>query len=279
MNKTAVTFLVLLLLAGPASGLNRVNLGVVCELVEKRYRQTLEDPQIREIEQSCAVRLAQELNATLAFLKFAPDNNHENKLVIRLGKDDSAIRSVDFSVQVKGDAVEGSADPVYWPFRTVDQWLEIPRAAEFPDHIHLQFTKALRKNQDALVSEQLSRIRIADNAVPVLPDRSWQLPFTRDELQTQDDSEFGIKAQLEMPDQSRERYIYEVKLKGDFTDGAKAMHLRDDTFSSLEESLRRLGMASQVEVIYVVVKHYVPLELPSTTPPSGLVLSGQEEAP
>ena len=278
MNKAVVSFIALIVLASPSHGLNRVTIGVVCELSEARYRQNLGDDQIREIERVCARGMAEELNVTLAFLEFAAGSNHENRLVIKLGKDDSEIRAVDFAIWVEGDIVSGGAEPVYWPFRNVDQWLEIPTAEAFPDQIQLQFTKALRQNRDSLVRTQLSKVIIADQAFPLPDDRSWRLPFTRDDLSTQDNSEFGIKARLYMPNQSQERYVYDVKLKGDFSNGAKALHLRDDTFS-LVDSLQRLKMASKVEVIYVVVKHYVPLELPSTTPPSGLVLSSQEGAP
>jgi hypothetical protein len=160
----------------------------------------------------------------------------------------------------------------------VQEWLQIPTAEAFPDEIQLQFTDALRKNSDALVNLQLSRVAIANSAVPLLDDQSWRMPFTREELTTQDDSEFGIKARLDMPDNSQERYVYDVKLKGDFSNGAKVLHLRDDTFS-LVESLARLRRAKNIEVIYVVVKHYVPLQLPAATLPTDLVLDNQGASP
>jgi hypothetical protein len=179
---------------------------------------------------------------------------------------------------VEGNTVQGNAEPVIWPFRTVGEWLQIPTAQAFPDEIQLQFTDALRKNADTLVNLQLSRVAIADSAVPNPDDQSWRMPFTREELTTQDDSEFGIKARLDMPDNSQERYVYDVKLKGDFSNGAKVLHLRDDTFA-LVESLERLRRAENIEVIYVVVKHYVPLQLPAATLPTDLVLDNQEASP
>jgi hypothetical protein len=81
-----------------------------------------------------------------------------------------------------------------------------------------------------------------------------------------------------MPDDSQERYVYNVKLKGDFSDGAKVLHLRDDTFT-LQPSLDRLRRAEKIEVIYVVVTHYVPLQLPDTILPTDLQLDAGEGAP
>jgi hypothetical protein len=262
----------------PTYGIDRVTLGVVCQLAEKRYLQNLRDEEVAAIETECAERLSGELDTALAFLHFVPNSNHVNRLVVRLGKDDSAVRPVDFAVWVEGNTVQGNAEPVIWPFRTVGEWLQIPTAQAFPDEIQLQFTDALRKNADTLVNLQLSRVAIADSAVPNPDDQSWRMPFTREELTTQDDSEFGIKARLDMPDNSQERYVYDVKLKGDFSNGAKVLHLRDDTFA-LVESLERLRRAENIEVIYVVVKHYVPLQLPAATLPTDLVLDNQEASP
>jgi hypothetical protein len=278
MKRVGIPLIALFLLSMPAYGIDRVTLGVVCQLVEKRYLQNLRDEEVAAIEKACAERLSRELDATLAFLHFVADSNQVNRLVVRLGKDDSVVRPVDFAVWVEGNTVQGDAEPVIWPFRTVDEWLQIPTAEAFPDEIQLQFTDALRKNADSLVNLQLSRVAIADSAVPLPDDQSWRMPFTREELTTQDDSEFGIKARLDMPDASQERYVYDVKLKGDFSNGAKVLHLRDDTFS-LVESLERLRRAENIEVIYVVVKHYVPLQLPAATLPTDLVLDNQGASP
>ena len=278
MKRVGLPLIALFLLSMPSYGIDRVTLGVVCQLAEKRYLQNLQDQQVAAIERACAERLARELDTALAFLHFVADDNHVNRLVVRLGKDDSLVRPVDFAVWVEGNTVQGDAEPVIWPFRTVQEWLQIPTAEAFPDEIQLQFTDALRKNSDALVNLQLSRVAIADSAVPLLDDQSWRMPFTREELTTQDDSEFGIKARLDMPDDSQERYVYDVKLKGDFSNGAKVLHLRDDTFS-LVESLERLRRAENIEVIYVVVKHYVPLQLPAATLPTDLVLDNQGASP
>jgi hypothetical protein len=278
MKRVGIPLIALFLLSMPSYGIDRVTLGVVCQLVEKRYLQNLRGEQVAAIERACAERLSRELDATLAFLHFVADRNHVNRLVVRLGKDDSVVRPVDFAVWVEGNTVQGNVEPVIWPFRTVDEWLQIPTAEAFPDEIQLQFTDALRKNADSLVNLQLSRVAIADSAVPLPDDQSWRMPFTREELTTQDDSEFGIKARLDMPDDSQERYVYDVKLKGDFSNGAKVLHLRDDTFS-LVESLQRLRRAENIEVIYVVVKHYVPLQLPAATLPTDLVLDNQEASP
>jgi hypothetical protein len=278
MKRVGIPLIALFLLSMPAYGIDRVTLGVVCQLVEKRYLQNLRDEEVAAIEKACAERLSRELDATLAFLHFVADSNQVNRLVVRLGKDDSVVRPVDFAVWVEGNTVQGDAEPVIWPFRTVDEWLQIPTAEAFPDEIQLQFTDALRKNADSLVNLQLSRVAIADSAVPLPDDQSWRMPFTREELTTQDDSEFGIKARLDMPDNSQERYVYDVKLKGDFSNGAKVLHLRDDTFS-LVESLQRLRRAENIEVIYVVVKHYVPLQLPAATLPTDLVLDNQGASP
>jgi hypothetical protein len=278
MKRVGIPLIALFLLSMPAYGIDRVTLGVVCQLVEKRYLQNLRDEEVAAIEKACAERLSRELDATLAFLHFVADSNQVNRLVVRLGKDDSVVRPVDFAVWVEGNTVQGDAEPVIWPFRTVDEWLQIPTAEAFPDEIQLQFTDALRKNADSLVNLQLSRVAIADSAVPLPDDQSWRMPFTREELTTQDDSEFGIKARLDMPDDSQERYVYDVKLKGDFSNGAKVLHLRDDTFS-LVESLERLRRAENIEVIYVVVKHYVPLQLPAATLPTDLVLDNQGASP
>ncbi len=278
MKRVGLPLIALFLLSMPSYGIDRVTLGVVCQLAEKRYLQNLQDQQVAAIERACAERLASELDTALAFLHFVADDNHVNRLVVRLGKDDSVVRPVDFAVWVEGNTVRGGSEPVIWPFRTVEEWLQIPTAEAFPDEIQLQFTDALRKNSDALVNLQLSRVAIADSAVPLPDDQSWRMPFTREELTTQDDSEFGIKARLDMPDNSQERYVYAVKLKGDFSNGAKVLHLRDDTFA-LAESLARLRRAENIEVIYVVVKHYVPLQLPAATRPTDLVLDNQGAAP
>ena len=278
MNRIGIPLIALVLLSMPTYGIDRVTLGVVCQLAEERYLQNLRDEEVTAIETACAERLSRELDTALAFLHFVADSNHVNRLVVRLGKDDSAVRPVDFAVWVEGNTVQGNAEPVIWPFRTVGEWLQIPTAQAFPDEIQLQFTDALRKNADTLVNLQLSRVAIADSAVPIPDDQSWRMPFTREELTTQDDSEFGIKARLDMPDNSQERYVYDVKLKGDFSNGAKVLHLRDDTFA-LVESLERLRRAENIEVIYVVVKHYVPLQLPAATRPTDLVLDNQEASP
>ena len=278
MKRVGVAIIVFFALSKPSYSLDRVTLGVVCQLVETRYLQTLRSAEIENIEKACAERLAGELDTEMAFLDFEPDSNHSNRLLVRLGKDDTAVRAVEFAVWVEGDAVQGKAEPVLWPFRTVGEWLQIPTAEAFPDEILLQFATALRKNLDVLVNLQLSRVVIADSAVPIPQDRSWRMPFTREELSTEDDSQFSIKARLEMPDDSQERYVYYVKLKGDFSDGAKVLHLGDDTFT-LQDSLERLIQARNIEVIYVVVKHYVPLQLPDTTLPTDLVLDNQGAVP
>jgi hypothetical protein len=278
MKRAAFPAVISLLICMPALGMERVTLGVVCQLEEKRYLQNLRDVELAAIETACAERLSTALNNSLSFLNFSPDNNHRQRLVIKLGKNDSAVRAVDFALSVEGDTVQGAADPVIWPFRTVEDWLKIPTAATFPDEIQIQFAASLNADSDRLVSTQLSRVAIADSAIPLPDDESWRMPFTRAQLKTQDDSQFGIKARLDMPDDSQERYVYNVKLKGDFSDGAKVLHLRDDTFT-LQPSLDRLRRAEKIEVIYVVVTHYVPLQLPDTILPTDLQLDAGEGAP
>ena len=145
----------------PALGMERVTLGVVCQLEEKRYLQNLRDVELAAIETACAERLSTALNNSLSFLNFSPDNNHRQRLVIKLGKNDSAVRAVDFALSVEGDTVQGAADPVIWPFRTVEDWLKIPIAATFPDEIQIQFAASLNADSDRLVSTQLSRVAIA----------------------------------------------------------------------------------------------------------------------
>lgn len=273
------------LLPSTAHSLDRIGVEVVCELREHRYRLQFTDEQIADIEDDCGRLLAALLDRRVRFLDFTHDAASGNRMVIRIGKSAAevnplAFRPVELDISVQGDDVAPGGEPVTWTFRTLAEWLEVPSADTFADAVALRFAEELESNEAHLVEAQLSRLQIAESAFPLPDDLSWLLPFERGDLGIADDSQLRIRAELRTPSSS-ERFTYTVELFGDFTSGTgvppefynkvKALHLRDDKLGQ-EASIRRLGEADVVDVLYVAVSRYVPAVEPVRTAPSDLDL-------
>ncbi len=269
--------------ATPAA-LERLTLQVTCNLAEHRYRLDLTDDEIEQIETDCATGVAGLLGQKIGFLDFVAGEPRNNRLEIRIGKtsqeaDSSAIRAVNFEIEVSGDNVTNPGKPVIWSFRSVDEYLDVPAAMTFADAITIRFGELLEHGEAQLVRDQLGRLAIAGSAFPMPTDQSWLLPFSREELGIDDNSEFRIKAALVFPS-SEERFTYHVILFGDFASAShvpaefhhkvKALHLRDDKLEDQAESIQRLRRASDVRVEYVSISRYVPAILPERTSPSDL---------
>lgn len=277
----------LTLTAVEARAIDRLSVDVVCQLAEARYRLSLTTGQIDQIETDCGSQLADLLGNKFKFLQFASGTGSPNQLIMRIGKsaeevDFSAFRPVNIEAWVEGDNVAGRGETVTWTFRTVDEFLRVPTAETFADDITLRFAVELENIQSHLVQAQLSRLMIANSAFPMPQDKSWLLPFTREELGVGYDTILKIKATLQVAD-GTERFVYEVELFGDFLTATevpsvfhnkvKALHLGDDKLARAE-SLKRLENADDVEVLHVSVSRYVPLSAPDRTSPSGLELDG-----
>lgn len=279
-------------LATDAPAIERLTLQVVCELAEQRYRDSLTAGEIKQIERDCAQRLADQLAIRIGFLDFISESSKPNQLIVRLGKtgqeaNPGEIRSVNFDISVKGSGVREEGEPVFWSFRSIAEYLQVPAPDTFADAITVRFGEELEKNEAQLVQSQLSRLMIADSAFPIPRQQSWLLPFSRDELNTADDSTFKIKAALIFPT-SEERFTYEVVLFGDFAAAAdvpvefhhkvKALHLGDDKLSQAA-SIERLKTADDVRILHVFVSRYVPSSAPTRTSPSNLAFEGPGGAP
>lgn len=282
-HRILVTLLILGLHAAPANPAPRVNVEVICELAEHRYRIGLTDQQAGMIESDCARQLAALLSERIAFLDFTAGSPQGNQLVVRVGKsaaeaDPDAFRAVTMDVALQGDDVTEGGNPVTWTFRTLDEYLKVPPPGSFADAIVQRFGDELQQNEAHLVKAQLARLAIAESAFPMPLDQSWLLPFARGELGVADDSEFSIKAELQTPT-SRERFTYSVALIGDFTSAndvpaefhnkVKALHLGDDRLPQVP-SIQRLQSADSVIVLHVSVTRYVPAAKPGHTTPSAL---------
>lgn len=261
----------------------RVNVQVVCELAEHRYRIGLTSQQSAAIETDCAGRLAALLADTIGFLDFSAGTPQSDQLVVRIGKsaaeaDPDAFRAVMMDIAVRGDDVSESGEAVSWTFRTLDEYLKVPSPDTFADAIAERFGVELQANEAHLVSAQLAHLAIAASAFPMPEDKSWLLPFERGELGVADESEFRIRAELQTPT-SRERFTYAVALIGDFTSASnvppqfhnklKALHLGDDRLAQVA-SIERLQSADQVTVLQVSITRYVPAARPGHTSPSAL---------
>ena len=275
-----------------ALAIERLTLQVVCELAEQRYRDSLTVEEIGQIEADCAQRLANLLATRIGFLDFVSGSSKPNQLIVRLGKtaqeaDPGEIRAVNFDIAVKGSDVQEKGEPVFWNFRSIAEYLQVPAPDTFADAITVRFGEELVKNDTQLVQNQLSRLMIADSAFPIPRQQSWLLPFSRDELKTADDSTFKIKAALIFPT-SEERFTYEVVLFGDFAAApdvpeafhhkVKALHLGDDKLPQAA-SIERLKTADDVRILHVFVSRYVPPSAPTRTSPSNLAFDGPGGVP
>lgn len=271
--------------AAPSLALEKLRVQVTCELAEPRYRDTLTAPQLRSIEADCAERLAVQLDARIGFLEFTPAAAQGNELRIRIGNSspDAAanpFHPVNFEIEATGPNATGRGAAVSWTFRALEEHLERIPAESFADTIDLRFRAELRQKEAELVREQLSHFSIANTAYPMPLEKSWLLPFAREELGIADDSHLTIRAELEMP-ASRERFTYTVELFGDFTAAAdvpatfhnkvKALHLHDDRLP-LDASVARLAAASNVVVLQVSVSRYFPVVEAERTSPTELVV-------
>lgn len=278
-----ITLLLHALYASAAIPADRVDVEVVCELAEHRYRIGLTDQQADQIESHCAQQLAALLGDRITFLEFTAGSQHSNQLIVRVGKsaaeaDPDAFRAVTMDIALQGDDVTESGDPVSWTFRTLDEYLKVPPPAAFAEAIVQRFADELQQNEAHLVKAQLAHIAIAESAFPLPQDQTWLLPFARGDLGVADDSEFSIKAELRTPT-SRERFTYAVALIGDFTSASnvpaefhnkvKALHLGDDRLPQVP-SIQRLQSAESITVLQVSVTRYVPAAKPGRTTPSAL---------
>ena len=270
----------------PAAAGERVPVRVVCELAEHRYRINLTDDQINRIDTDCAAGLAETLQARIGFLEFVAGTPADNTLSVRIGKskeeaDPNAFRPVEFSIELSGGDVAESGSAVSWPFRTVEEFLQIPSADTFADAIRVRFAEGLQLNEQQLIGQQLGRLVITKSAWPMPTERSWLLQLSREELCLADNSELRIRAALVFPD-SEERFTYSVRLFGDFNTAPgvppqfhhslKALQLPGDDLP-LDMSLQRLQSADDIQISYVVVSRYVPAVAPARTSPTGLDVS------
>ncbi len=279
------TLVLLALLTTQARAIDRLSVEVVCQLAEERYRLGLTAGQIAQIETDSSRQLAELLGSKFKFLRFVSGTSGDNQLIMRIGKSEQeadSFRAVNVETWVQGDNVTERGKTVTWTFRTVDDYLKVPTAEAFADDIALRFADELENIKAHLVQAQLGSLMIADSAFPMPQDKSWVLPFTRDELGVGYNSKFKIKTTLQVA-AGTERFIYEVELFGDFRTATgvppvfhnkvKALHLRDDKLTRAE-SLERLANADEVKVLHVTVSHYVPMSAPDRTAPSGLELDG-----
>ena len=134
-----------------------------------------------------------------------------------------------------------------------------------------KFGKGTEANSSAFVKQVLSKVSLIDDAFLLVDESSWVLPFSREELRVERDSEFSILVEMVIQ-HSIEEPTFTVKMVGHVLPShprvPAAYHNKMKTII-IDGDATRLGQASQVDTKGVFIVHYVPLETRSTSP-SGL---------
>jgi hypothetical protein len=282
MKRISSLLITVFALSVQAAGIPSVQ--VQCQLAEARYRFGKPAADIETAESECSALLADLLSDRIEFVHFQAGVAGDKTLIVRIGKsedeaDPGDIRPVLMEIRLSGAGLPEQPAPINFSFRKVEEWFSAPTMENFPIDVAARFADELATREGELVESQLSRLVIADDAFVLPEDKSWLLPFTREELRLGDNSVLNIKAVLKRPD-SEERFLYTVTLFGDFFSSeevpvqyhnkVKALHMGDDKFQQAE-SIEWLKSADNVDVLYVVVSRYVPVVETSSTSPSELV--------
>lgn len=207
MNRPNLIFVILLMAAFPAvvfSG-ERPSLKVEFRLEQEDYRDFYMD-EIEYIENQAGDRIGEALQDQFGFFRFT-SSYASDSLVIALDNKEgsgssSAMQEVGFRITAEGAHVSEYIEPVYWTYRDKSMYnFTLPREADnFTEDIVLAFNAGLSGKTDAVVDNVLSKIAIAEDALPKWNRRisiwCWVLPFTREDLQIALESQFRIVAQF-----------------------------------------------------------------------------------
>jgi hypothetical protein len=280
--KIVVLMLALALPAAQALA-ERPEIGVDFRLEEPDYRQRFDAADIARLEALCEARLAAALSEELAFANFVPLEGQADRLIIRLGSSGgSGMHPTYFHLDVEGPGVRAEADPVSWEFRSLIQYLDlIEDVPSFAEEIQARFEGHLAEQRDQLVENLFSSLALTHDAFLILDEAAWVLPFSRSELQANEDSEFLIRAQL-LINQSRERPGIEVRSVGETLEDSTGVppqyrrkiktRIKDEDRATLE----RLRQAEEVQVLHVFLTRFVRFRPPPVerTTPTELDIGG-----
>jgi hypothetical protein len=194
-------FVLLICLLGipmTAFGVEIPTISVSFTIPQKNYRAVL-GVDLADIEKTCTQNIIAELKDNFGFMKVGEELN-AFKLLIELDNKDrnapasaSQLHEVGFWLTVKDDLDKELADSAYWTFRPLEFYNRgLGTKEAFIAEVSSIFKDTLQKKRDALVLNVLSRIVIAEKAIPVPQNLWWVLPFKKEHLRLELDSEFNI---------------------------------------------------------------------------------------
>lgn len=201
--KNLVLLISLLGIPMAAFGFEVPTISVSFKIKQEAYRTVLGDS-LTDIEKTCTENIIRELKDHFGFMKVSAESN-EFKLLIELDNKDkfapasaSQLHEVDFWITVKDSDNNALAEPANWMFRPLEFFNHgLGSKQAFITEVCSIFKDKLQKNRDALVLNVLSHIVIADRAIPVPQRLWWILPFKKEHLKLELESEFNIATDVD----------------------------------------------------------------------------------
>ena len=186
-----------------AFGVEIPTISVNFEIKQTNYRTVL-STNLESIEKTCKQNIITELKDNFGFMKIGKESN-AFKLLIELDNRDrqapasaSQLHEVGFWITIKDASDKKLAEPAYWTFRPLEFYNRGLGSKEaFIAEVSSIFKDTLQKKRDTLVLNVLSRIVIADKAIPVPQNLWWVLPFKKEHLRLELESEFNIATDVD----------------------------------------------------------------------------------
>ena len=184
-------------------GIEIPKISVNFNILQKNYRAVL-GSDLAFIENRCTESIIKALNDNFGFMKFNIETS-PFKLVIELDNEDrkapdsiSNLHEVGFWIMVKDASDNKLAEPAYWTFRPLEFYNRgLGSKDAFVEEVSSIFKNTLEKKRDALVLSLLSQVVIANTAIPIPENLWWVLPFKKENLGLELDSEFTIATEVD----------------------------------------------------------------------------------
>jgi len=257
-----------LLWAGPGFGEERVPVTVAFRLEQPQYR-AIYGPDLSKLEAEVAKLLVRNLEARIKLVRFTVEPSDAYTLTFRLNDlaDKGQKGETVLHIQLNGTGVRPHASS-FWRFRESSGFAAPIRPA---DAFLLEIDKRVKTiladgSYQNLVSDWLVQVPVARNSTPHKSPPGWVLPFRRDDLCLDFDSNLRIDSMLPVGGMQLNRSLF-GRVAGDFP--TQTPDVRGLIFVELNEDrqpdrqwLREFMDANpaQITVLGVYVIRFVSLE-------------------